>query len=116
MDTSRSTLFNAFLIAAPLAFVPVSGALADDRTKADEDSPAVVTLKSSLSSTRGFEVEDVRMTDSGVACIKYRVPNDSGGETHAQAVVEGEKVLRSTTRSTQFAKAWNSKCAGADGS
>lgn len=112
MVTSRRLLRRVALplLALSFAFVPLSAALAD----ADEASPAVATLKSSLPSTRGFEVESVRTTDSGVACITYRVPNDRGGETHAQAVVEGDQVLRSTSRSSKFAKAWNSKCAGAD--
>lgn len=51
------------------------------------------------------------MTDSGVACIAYRVNNDMGGKTRAQAVVEGDKVLRSSSRNSKFANAWNSKCA-----
>ena len=55
------------------------------------------------------------MTDGGIACITYRVANDNGGESRAQAVVEGEKVLRSTSRSTEFANAWNTKCAGSGG-
>jgi hypothetical protein len=59
-------------------------------------------------------VDDVKMND-GVACITYRVNNDTGGESRAQAVVEGDKVLRSTSRSTKFAKAWNSKCATSRG-
>lgn len=99
------------LIALPLALVPFTGALADDSTA----SEPVEKLKSSLQSTVGFEVDNVKMND-GVACITYRVSNDTGGESRAQAVVEGEKVLRSTSRSTKFAKAWNSKCAsGGDG-
>jgi hypothetical protein len=41
------------------------------------------------------------------------VANDLGGETRAQAVVKGDDVLRSTTRSSKFAKAWNKHCASA---
>lgn len=118
MDTSHIFSIKRFalrLIALPLAFVPLAAAMAEDRTAPDENSDAVVALKASLQSTRGFEVDSVRTTDSGVACITYRVPNDSGGETHAQAVVEGDKVLRSTTRNSKFAKAWNSKCAASGG-
>jgi hypothetical protein len=45
----------------------------------------------------------------------YRVDNDQGGETKAYAVVEGDKVLRSTSRSKKFEDAWNEKCvAGRD--
>jgi hypothetical protein len=60
-------------------------------------------------------VDNVHMTDDGVACINYRVGNDNGGESRAKAVVEGEKVLRSTSRNSDFAKAWNSKCAASGG-
>jgi len=98
------------LLALPLAFAPLTGALADDSTAAEP----VEKLKASLQSTVGFEVDDVKMND-GVACITYRVSNDTGGESRAQAVVDGDKVLRSTTRSTKFAKAWNSKCAASRG-
>ncbi len=97
-------------IALPFAFVPLAGALADDSTA----SEPVEKLKSSLQSTVGFEVDNVKMND-GVACITYRIANDTGGESRAQAVVEGDKVLRSTSRSTKFAKAWNSKCAAGGG-
>jgi hypothetical protein len=118
MNTSAKSYRNAALrlAALPLAFAPLAGAVADDRDAnagSEANSASVATLKSSLPSTSGFEVDDVRMTDSGVACISYRVRNDLGGDTRAKAVVEGDKVLRSTTRTTRFAKAWNSKCVGA---
>ncbi len=72
----------------------------------------VETLKSSLgANAMGFEVENVKMGDDGVACITYRIDNDLGGESRAHAVVDGDKVLRSTSRSASFAKAWNGKCA-----
>jgi hypothetical protein len=78
-----------------------------------ENSEAVQTLKSSIGNIAGFEVDTVRMGDDGVTCIVYRVNNDRGGETKAQAVVEGDKVLRSTSRSKEFENAWNGKCVGA---
>ena len=109
MDTSHR------LIALPLALALCAGAFANDddmRKDSATNSDAVEKLKSSLPSSAGFEVDDVRMGD-GVTCITYRVDNDRGGETRAQAVVEGDKVLRSTSRSKSFEKAWNGKCAGA---
>ena len=72
---------------------------------------SVRTLRASLRNDAGFELRDARMTEDGVACISYRVNSDRGGETRALAVVQGEKVLVSTSRSRSFAKAWNSKCA-----
>ena len=82
-----------------------SGAAASD--------PAVAALKSRLPSTYGFEVDNIRKTGDGIACINYRVANELGGETRAQAVVKGDEVLRSTTRNAKFAKAWNAHCAAA---
>ena len=94
------------LLTLPLAFVPLA-ALADD-----SKSDAVEKLKSSLPSTRGFEVDTMREVGDGVTCITYRFSNDNGGQSRAHAVVQGDDVQRSTTGNRQFEKAWNSKCAG----
>jgi len=96
-------------IALLIALAPLIG-VADEGTNSGADSEHIATLKSSLPSTMGFKVDNVHMTDAGVACITYRITNDKGGESRAQAVVEGDKVLRSTSRSSQFAKAWNTQC------
>jgi hypothetical protein len=77
------------------------------------DSPAVEKLKSKLPNALGFEVESARTNTDGTACISYHVSNDTGGVTHEKAVVEGDKVLRSTTGNTRFASAWKEKCAKA---
>ncbi len=106
---NRSRLF----IALPLALALSAGALAnDDKMPSDSsmNSDAVETLKSSLTSTQGFEVEDMRTGDDGAACITYRVLNDQNGQSRVRAVVQGDKVLREATGNTRFAKAWNSKC------
>ena len=104
------------LIAVPLALALAAGAFAnDDKTAAAADNPeAVAKLKSSLTRTAGFEVEAVRDGADGASCIVYRVANEQGGETKAYAVVDGDKVLRSTSRSKQFEEAWNQKCASRD--
>jgi hypothetical protein len=118
MNTSPTISFRKValrLVLVPLVFTPLAGAAAEDRdanATADSNSEAVAALKSSLPSTLGFEVDEVRVTDSGVSCISYRVRNDLGGDTRAKAVVEGDNVLRSTARTARFAKAWNSKCVG----
>jgi hypothetical protein len=119
MNRSPTISFNKIalrLVALPLALVPLAGIAADDpsaNASSEANSESIAALKSSLPSTSGFEVDDVRVTDSGVTCISYRVRNDLGGETRAKAVVEGDKVLRSTSRTSRFAKAWNGKCVGA---
>jgi hypothetical protein len=55
----------------------------------------------------------VREGSDGVSCITYRVSNEMGSVSKAHAVVDGEKVLRSSARSKDFEKAWNSKCVAA---
>lgn len=94
------------LVALPLALLLSAGAFATDA-----DADAVAKLKSSLTRTSGFKVDDVRSGAEGTACISYRVNNEQGATTRAQAVVQGDKVLRSTSRSKDFEKAWNGKCA-----
>jgi len=103
------------LAVLPIALALSAGVLANDETTAGTatNSEAVEKLKSSLPSTSGFEVEKMRTTDSGISCITYRVKNDQGNETRAHAVVQGEKVLRSTSRSKDFEKTWNSQCVAA---
>jgi hypothetical protein len=104
------------LIALPIALALATGALAAEGA-ADSNSAAasesVEKLKSRLGSPPGFQVEDVRVASSGAACIRYRLSTNTGGETHAKAVVQGEKVLRSTSRTREFEEAWNSQCTGA---
>lgn len=94
------------LIALPLALLPLASLAEEGK------SDAVEKLKSSLPSTRGFEVDNMRTTDDGVTCISYHVSNDNGGQSRAHAVVQGDEVQRSTTGNRQFEKMWNSKCAG----
>ena len=103
------------LAVLPNALALCAGALANTETPTESttSSDAVATLKSALPSTAGFAVEKVRTSDSGAACITYRVNNDKGGESRAHAVVQGTKVLRSSSRSKDFEKAWNSQCVAA---
>lgn len=97
------------LVVMAAALAACTLAMADDSTKPDAaaNSPAVEALKSSLGSTVGFEVRDVRQGDDGVTCIVYSDEDTS----KAYAVVDGEKVLRSSSRSKSFERAWNEKCA-----
>lgn len=75
---------------------------------------SVEKVRASLQNSAGFELHEARMTDDGVACIVYRFNNERGGASRGLAVVQGEKVLLSTSRSRSFERAWNSKCAGAN--
>ena len=102
------------LAVLPIALTLCAGVLATETpTDSTTSADAVATLKSSLPSTAGFEVEKVHTADNGAACITYRVNNDKGGESRAHAVVQGPKVLRSSSRSKDFEKAWNSQCVAA---
>jgi hypothetical protein len=101
------------LIALPVALALAAGAYAGDpkTEKTANHSDAVETLKSRLgTSAAGFEVKDVQVAPSGASCITYSVNNSTGGETRAKAVVQGDKVLRSTSRSDDFQEAWNTNC------
>jgi hypothetical protein len=95
-------------IALLVALVPMTGVA--DEPVAGADSSEVAALKADLPSTLGFKVDKVKMTDGGVACIKYRVTNNKGGESPGLAVVEEGKVLRAQNGNSAFEKAWNSKC------
>jgi len=104
------------LVVLPIAVALSAGVFANEPATSPEgamNTDAVATLKSTLPSTSGFAVEKMRTTDSGISCITYRVRNDQGNETRAHAVVQGEKVLRSSSRSKEFEKAWNSQCVAA---
>lgn len=98
------------LIALPLALALSAGAFA-----ANESSAAVEKLKASLGSTIGFEVDAERQGSDGASCIVYRVENSNGGSTKAHAVVQGDKVLNSMSRSRSFERAWNENCASKSG-
>jgi hypothetical protein len=100
------------LIASAVVVVPLSSALAETPASGDASTAAVETLRASLGGKGAIDVENVRMTDDGVACIDYRGPNNSGGMSKAKAVVQGDKVLRSGVGNERFADAWNEHCAG----
>jgi hypothetical protein len=99
-------------MALPLALTLSAGAFAKDRPHDYDRDSAVDTLKGTLTNINGFEVEDIREGDGGVACITYHVSNDQNGQSQERAVVHGDKVLHEVTGNTRFEKAWNSKCAG----
>ena len=109
MNTLRlTTLLTALAISAGSS-ANQPGTLANT-TMTSGDS--VAALRASLRNAAGFELVDARMTEEGVACISYRVNSERGGVTNALALVHGEKVLLSTSRSRSFERAWNSKCSG----
>jgi len=89
-----------------------------DRERGDADRAAAEAAAQGVEhrpvepvETQRVHLVEVERTMGDVTCINYRVSNDMNGETRAQAVVKGDEVLRSTTRSTKFQKAWNEHCA-----
>ena len=106
------------LIACSATLLPMTAALAADTppaTSSDETAAAVATLKQKLGSPSGMEVDNVRVTDAGVACINYRLRDSQGSMTKQHAVVKGDDVERSTFGNKKFEKAWNDNCLGPRG-
>jgi len=99
------------LIVSSIALLPLAVAGAD----ADATSTAVAALKKNLGSTTGVEVDEVRVTQAGVACIDYRVSDGQGGKSLGHAVVQGEEVLKSSSEYERFEKVWNEHCLGPRG-
>jgi hypothetical protein len=116
MDFSHRTI--ARVLAIPLALSLAAAAHADDKHDKKHSttaghSDAVEMLKSRLGpAAASLEVDDIQVASSGASCITYSVNNSTGGETHAKAVVQGDKVLRSTSRTNDFEDAWNTHCVG----
>lgn len=105
------------LIAVPLALgaMALPAAAGDDKDKSmhsDAETASIKKLKSTLRPSTGFEVDSIHVADSGVACINYRVRNNTGGDSRDQAVVDGDKVIRASSRNEKFEELWNSNCAG----
>jgi hypothetical protein len=106
------------LIACSATLLPMTAALAQDASStngSDETAAAVATLKQKLGSPSGMEVDNVRVTDSGVACINYRLRDSQGSMVKQHAVVKGDDVERSTFANKKFEKAWNDNCLGPRG-
>ncbi len=76
----------------------------------DATAAAVAALKANLGSDAGLEIDEVRVTDAGVACIEYRV-----SESRGHAVVQNNEVLKSSSDADRFEKAWNQHCLGPRG-
>ncbi|HEU4780504.1 MAG TPA: hypothetical protein VFS58_11535, partial [Steroidobacteraceae bacterium] len=76
----------------------------------DTTSASVAALKANLGNPAGLVIDEVRVTDNGVACIEYRVSKSRG-----HAVVQSNEVLKSSSDSERFDKAWNEHCLGPRG-
>jgi hypothetical protein len=106
------------LIALSAALLPMTATFADDRASTnatDESSPAVTALKDKIGKRSAVDIDEVRVTDSGATCIKYRVSSREGSTRREHAVVQGDEVIRSTLGNHDFEKAWSDNCLGARG-
>jgi hypothetical protein len=100
-----------YVCIAGVALVPAAAFAAGDATDA-----SVAALEASLGKSQALEVDEVRITGDGVACIDYRVRDAAGRESRGHAVVQGKDVLRSPADDAQrFEKAWNEHCLGPKG-
>jgi len=106
------------LFIATSIILAVAGAIAagdEPRERSDATSTSVAALRANLGKPAGLEVEEVRVTGAGIACIDYRVSNGQGGKSLGHAVVQGAEVLKSSTDYERFEKSWNEHCLGPRG-
>lgn len=73
---------------------------------------SVASLKQSLIHPGQLNFDQVHITDTGTACIKYRARDPYGGVSQAQAVVHGSRVAQSNSRDGRFETEWNRQCLG----
>jgi hypothetical protein len=77
---------------------------------------SIAALESSLGGAHDLEVDEVRLTGDGVACIEYRVRDAAGNQDRGHAVVQGEQVVRSPGDGPhRFEQAWDAHCLGPHG-
>jgi hypothetical protein len=105
------------LIIATSAILLMAAALAaqdEPRASPDATSAAVTALESNLGNPPGLTIEEVRVTEAGVACIDYRVSDGQGNKALGHAVVQRGEVLKSSSGES-FEKAWKEHCLGPRG-
>jgi hypothetical protein len=109
-----SRRLRTMLLAAAIALAAAAALAAGNATDA-----SVAALKASLGNPRALEVDEVRITGDGVACIEYRVVDAAGKQDRGHAVVRGNDVLRSPGATNAdpkpFEKAWSEHCLGPKG-
>ena len=106
------------LIASSVALLLLVAAFAangQERKSPDRTAASVAALKASLGNSSGLEVEEVRVTNTGVACINYHLSDSKGGKSPGHAVVQGDEVLKSPSGDERFEKAWTEHCLGPRG-
>ena len=106
------------LVTATSAILLMAASLAandEPREGSDATSASINALKANLGNPVGLQIEEVRVTGSGVACIDYHVKNSQGSKSLGHAVVQGDQVLKSSSGDKLFEKAWSEHCLGPRG-
>jgi hypothetical protein len=106
------------LVIATSAILLMAAALAandEPRDSSDATSTSIAALRANLGDVDGLEIDEVRVTGAGIACINYRVGNSQGGKSRGHAVVQRDEVLKSSADDARFEKAWNEHCLGPRG-
>ncbi len=113
LNTGAAGKATLWIIALPLVLLSIMGLTgnAEARQRNNLAFASVAALKSGMASTSGFKVDDMRVTDSGAACIRFHT-RDRGQVSSARAVVVGKLVANSTARDGRFEKEWNRQCLG----
>jgi len=101
---------------APSLVIAVCGMAAarDQGPDTQISDQAVAKLEAKLGASE-VQVDEVRVTDDGVACIDFHGTGSTSGKK-AHAVVQGEQLLISTNSDKNgFEKAWKEHCLGPRG-
>lgn len=117
MSSSHATTLSriVLLFGSPLILVALAGVFSDDAQAHQRNNLAyasVAALKSYMARPPGFKVENIRVTDTGAACIRYHARDPAGSVSRAEAVVVDGAVAASEARDGRFQKAWNRQCLG----
>ena len=76
-------------------------------------SKAVARLEAKLGESE-IKVDEVRVTEDGVACMDYHSTSNPAKQAHA--VLQGERLLISTNSDVNdFSKVWSAHCLGPRG-
>jgi len=118
MNLLRANSFTKtrfWLLASPFILLILTGLLtesAEARQRNNLAYASVATLKARIENTQGFKVENMRVTDTGAACIRFHTRDRVGTVSRAQAVVVGGNIAHSDARDGRFQKEWNRQCLG----
>lgn len=111
MSATKLVIATSAILLMAAAFVSKD----DSRGGSDTTSTSVAELKANLGNPPGLSIDEVRVTDAGVACIEYRVSNSQGGKSRGNAVVQDYEVLKSSVGDERFKEAWDQHCLGPRG-